>query len=122
MSFPLYQQATFLLGDQLPKLEKLESSQVRRHLEAYDLMCSRLPSDQPKPPLSQTLSPAQFDQLTWLEVAKLMQQSAAVAPSFADDSDEEEEEVNNNRRYHIVAKNNSVVELEGFFINGKLIQ
>ena len=92
--FPLYKQATFLLGDQLPKLDKLEPTQVRQHLEAYDLLCSRLPSDQPKPPLSQTLSPAQFDQLTWLEVAKLMQQSAAVAPSFADDSDEEEEEVN----------------------------
>ena len=93
MSFPLFNQATFLLGDQLPKLEKLEPTQVRQHLEAYDLLVSRLPSEQTKPPLSQTLSPVQFDQLTWLEVARLMQTSAAtVEPSaFAEDSEEEED-------------------------------
>ena len=66
--FPLYQQATFLLGDQLPKCAKLDPVYVRQLLEDFDLLLSHLPTGHPRPSLFQTLTPPQWNQILWSEI------------------------------------------------------
>ena len=96
--FPLFQQATFLLGDQLPKCIKLDSVHVRQLLEDFDLLLSRLPTGQPRPSLFQTLTPPQWNQILWSEIASSLKSPATAAAtrtsehSSSDDEDAEDAE------------------------------
>ena len=98
--FPLFQQATFLLGDQLPKCIKLDSVHVRQLLEDFDLLLSRLLTGQPRSSLFQTLTPPQWNQILWSEIASSLKSPATAAAtatrtsvhSSSDDEDAEDAE------------------------------
>ena len=90
--YPLYQQATFILGDQLPKCSRLDSSGVRQLLDDFDLLLSRLPSGQQRPSLFQTLTPPQWNQILWAEIAASLKAQTSSAAALANSSSSDDED------------------------------